>query len=355
MPTDMLVKRDDLRTIEPRETAVPALAEGQALLRVERFALTANNVTYAVVGDQMAYWSFFPAPEGFGRVPVWGHATVEASRCAGLAEGERVYGYLPMSSHLIVEPTRLTDGGFVDGAAHRQPMAVIYNQYRRLGSGAGDAIAEDLRALFEPLFTTSFLIEDMFRRAGWHGADRLVMTSASSKTALALAHVARAKSPDVRRIGLTSPANRGFVEGTGLYDEARAYDAIDTLAVEPSVSVDFAGDGAVLAAIHHRLGDALKFSSRVGVTHWEERGGAAPMAGPTPVFFFAPTAAEALIGEIGPDAFAAARGEAWNGFVAEAAGWVSVEHGEGPEAVARMWRALVGGEARPATGYIGSL
>ena len=38
--------------------------------------VTANNVTYAVAGDSFKYWDFFPAPEGFGIVPMWGHARV---------------------------------------------------------------------------------------------------------------------------------------------------------------------------------------------------------------------------------------------------------------------------------------
>ena len=41
-------------------------------MRVDRFALTANNITYAVMGNQLKYWSLFPAPSGFGIVPVWG-------------------------------------------------------------------------------------------------------------------------------------------------------------------------------------------------------------------------------------------------------------------------------------------
>src|SRR5438105_12713300 len=48
-------KRDDLRTTRIVDEAIPALDDGQALLRVSRFALTANNVTYAVFGDAMAY------------------------------------------------------------------------------------------------------------------------------------------------------------------------------------------------------------------------------------------------------------------------------------------------------------
>ncbi|MDX6599638.1 MAG: hypothetical protein QOE87_3525, partial [Gaiellales bacterium] len=80
---DFLVKRDDLHGCRIVETEPPALEDGQALLRVDSFGLTANNVTYAVFGDAMSYWSFFPAEEGWGRVPMWGFAEVEASEAEG--------------------------------------------------------------------------------------------------------------------------------------------------------------------------------------------------------------------------------------------------------------------------------
>ena len=61
--SDFLVRRDDLRTCRVADSATPELEEGQALLRVQRFGLTANNITYAVFGDGMRYWDFFPAAD----------------------------------------------------------------------------------------------------------------------------------------------------------------------------------------------------------------------------------------------------------------------------------------------------
>ena len=49
-----------------------------------------------LLGDMQA---FFPAESGWGRVPVWGFADVVGSRHQALAEGVRVFGYLPMSTH----------------------------------------------------------------------------------------------------------------------------------------------------------------------------------------------------------------------------------------------------------------
>lgn len=350
--TRLLVRKDDLATTELRRAPLPEPGDGQALLAIERFAVTANNITYGVVGDAMGYWNFFPGGDGWGAIPVWGFATVARSRHPGLADGERVYGYLPMASHVLVEPTRVGAAGFTDGAAHRQPMSAIYNQYVRLGAEPGDDAREDLRALFEPLFTTSFLIEDVFRRADWHGAERLVATSASSKTAMALAHVARAKSPEIERVALTSEANAAFVADTGLWDAVLTYDAIETFGDTPAVSVDFAGNGGVLARVHRTLGAALQYSCLVGVTHWQGRGGASDLPGPKPILFFAPTAAETLIGEIGAEAFQAERGAAFDEFATDAAGWVTIEHGEGGAEVERVYRAMLTGEARPEAGYV---
>src|SRR6266540_7027110 len=101
---DFLVKRDDLRECRIAESEVSGLGPGQALLRVDSFGLTANNVTYAVFGEAMSYWGFFPAPDGWGRVPMWGFAEVERSEAPGVEPGTRIYGYLPPSSHLVVRP-----------------------------------------------------------------------------------------------------------------------------------------------------------------------------------------------------------------------------------------------------------
>ena len=57
--------------------------------------MTANNVTYALMGDAMHYWDFFPAEPGLGLVPLWGFADVVASSTDGVEVGTRVYGYLP--------------------------------------------------------------------------------------------------------------------------------------------------------------------------------------------------------------------------------------------------------------------
>ena len=352
MIESLWVKKDDLAQSEWHESEMPTLADGQILLAVEKYALTANNITYAVVGDGFGYWNFFPTGDAeWGIVPVWGFASVVATKNADIAVGERVYGYLPMASHLLVTPTNVQDGGFVDGAAHRQGLAIIYNQYNRLGKGEGSLEAE--RAIYQPLFTTSFLIEDFMRSNDWFGAAALVMTSASSKTSLGLAMVTKSLSPSIKRIGLTSEGNKAFVEQSGLYDQVLTYDNLSAAdASSPTVSVDFAGNGRLLADIHAHWGDALKFSSLVGATHVSERGGADGLQGPKPQLFFAPTAAESLIKEIGAPAFRARVDEQFAAFVTGASAYLKVEDLEGREALQSAYLAMLANEVAPSRGLM---
>ena len=352
------VARNDISQSRIVPVDAPKLGEGEVRLRVESFSVTANNVTYALIGDQFGYWNFFPADvdDGgdWGVVPMWGHAVVEASTCPGIAAGERVYGYLPMATHLDVLPGKVSPGGFTDMAAHRQPMSPIYNQYSRLAADPEhDPAREAERMIFGPLFKTGFLIEAMMRRENWFGAGTVILTSASSKTALALASVAREKSPGVTRIGLTSAGNVAFVEGTGLYDRVLAYDAIGELPQQRSVSVDFAGNASVLYAVHETLGENLAYSCLVGATHVDGRAfGGAKLPGPAPILFFAPDHAVATIAELGPKGFGEAVGESWKQFVGEVGGVVTVDERHGLEAAAVAFTATVKGEADPARGTV---
>jgi len=346
------VKKDELDKSEWRAAEATDLVDGQILLQVDKYALTANNITYAAVGDGFGYWNFFPSGDAeWGIVPVWGFATVVASENADIKVGERVYGYLPMATHLVANPGSMSDTGFVDMAEHRQGLAIIYNQYHRLGTEQGAHEAE--RAIFQPLFTTSFLIEDFMRSSDWFGAEALVLTSASSKTALGLAQVAKNLSPSIKRIGLTSAGNVDFVNQSGLYDQVLVYDQLDQAdASRATVSVDFAGNGKLLGDIHNHWGDSLKFSSLVGATHVEERGGADDLAGPQPVLFFAPTAAESLMEKIGPVEFRARVDAAFASFVKNASDYLHVENLEGAEALQNAYLEMLANKVAPSRGLM---
>jgi len=278
---------------ETRITSRPApeLAEGEVLARIDRFALTANNVSYALSGDMIGYWQFFPVEEPWGIVPVWGFADIVESRCKAIGVGERIWGFLPMASHVVLRPTQVEDRGFADGADHRAALPTIYNNYQRAaGDSPGMRALEDERCILFPLFATSFIICDYLEDNAYFGANQVIVGSASSKTGLGLCNLLmRRKGGRPRVIGLTSPRNLEFVRRLGVCDEVKTYDEISAL--DPSVSaafVDMAGNAGVVAALHKVLGDSLKLSCGVGATHWEAprfrgEGAAVPHN-----FFFAP-------------------------------------------------------------------
>ena len=206
---------------------VVALQEGQARLALKRFALTANNVTYAALGEMFSYWDFFPSSnKGFGRVPVWGFGDVVESRADGVEVGTRLYGYYPMSHELVVSPDKVTSRGFVDATPHRQPMAAAYNRYEIVNSSDGDA--EGRVALLKPLFITGFLLDDWISSEKAWGATHVISSSASSKTALAMAACFKRRG-NFKLTGLTSPRSKEFVEASGYYDQVVTYDEVAAL------------------------------------------------------------------------------------------------------------------------------
>ncbi len=357
MAQQVHVRRDSLGQTSMADQKMGELADGSVRLEIESFSVTSNNITYAVVGEQVGYWNFFPAPEGFGIVPMWGHAKVIESKCPDIAVGERLYGYLPMGTLLDVQPGKISASGFTDLTDYRQPMSPIYNQYSRLSADPEhDPAREDERMIFGPLFKTGFLIEYFMRGENWFGAEQVILTSASSKTALGLAAVSKQRSPGVKRIGLTSSGNVDFVTGTGLYDQVLTYDEVSAIPTTPSISVDFAGNAGLRKAIHEHLTDALKYSCLVGVTHIEDLGeglGAdQDLPGPPPAMFFAPDHAVALFKQHGPEEAGAMLGESWHYFLNAVGDTVEIERHSGLEAARNIYLEMIGGKVDPTKGIV---
>jgi hypothetical protein len=350
---DFLIKRDDLRECRVAESGPPEIGSGQALLRVDTFGLTANNVTYAVFGDAMSYWDFFPAAGGWGRLPTWGFAEVERSDAEGVVPGTRLYGYLPSSSHLVVTPTRVDEGAFVDGAPHRAALPSAYHRYLPTSVDRFyRADTEAMQMLLRPLFFTSFLIDDQLDDEGLTERGPIVVSSASSKTAIAAAFLL-AQREEVELIGLTSPRNAEFVAGLGIYDQTVAYEDIETLERGPATFVDIAGDGAVRGAVHGHYGDRLVHSMAVGVTHWEEsQAGAGELPGPPPVFFFAPDRVVKRSEDWGRAGLESRVAEAWHPFCEWAGGWLEPIHGEGFDAVRGAYLDVLEGRVEPTRAHV---
>ncbi|MCW9033793.1 MAG: DUF2855 family protein [Rhodospirillales bacterium] len=355
---DFKVRKDNIGTCEiAPATELDDLTPqaGEIIVKIDRFALTANNVTYAAIGDMFSYWDYFPAADGWGRVPVWGFADVVTSNCDGISEGERLYGYFPMSSYLVMTPIKITDHGFQDGTEHRLKLHAVYNGYSRCAADPVYSKAnEDYEMLLRPLFMTSFLIDDYFADNDFFGGNSVILSSASSKTALGTAFLLkRNRSDSCKVIGLTSPGNKGFVTGLGVYDEVVVYDDISEMDnTSPAVYIDFAGSKEVRSAIHERFGDQLKFSSMIGASHWDQQGMSKAMPGPKPILFFAPDQIKKRNKDWGPQGVMQRFGASWKAFLEPLNDWISVSHTQGGDAIKSAYLETLAGKVKPSQGLV---
>ena len=354
--TRLLVNKSAIAETRIETSPSVALAAEQVRMRIERLGLTANNISYAVTGDKMQYWQFFPAPDPWVCVPAWGFATVSESQVEGLTVGERIWGFWPMASELVIEPAKLTRFGFTDGIVHRRKLPFIYNEYNRC---AVDPMhqdgQEDAESILRPMFSTSWLVEDFFFDKAFFGADTMVLSSASSKTAYGTAYQLR-KRGGVQVVGLTAAKNKAFVEALGCYDRVLAYEDIEQLDPQAdSVFLDFAGSSDIRRRVHERL-SKLHYSSLIGGSHYDEMGSAAGLPGPKPVFLFIPTHAFKRIGEWGLSGLTERMGLDWRNFVNRSLDlvdpWLVVQHHAGPEAVQAAYQLVLSGSAEARSGHM---
>lgn len=358
--TTLLVRQDQLASTRLVSGEDARLAPGQVRVRVDSFALTSNNITYAAFGEAMDYWKFFPSGEaGWGIVPVWGFGMVTQSLHPGVAVGERLYGYWPMSNAAVLQPDRLGDTGFTDAAEHRAGLHGVYNQYVR---SSADPFytqpTEDIQSLLRPLFVTSWLIDDFLADNDFFGARTVLLSSASSKTAYGTAFMLSQRA-GIEAMGLTSAANKAFCESLGCYSRVLTYDELDVLDAKTAcVYVDFAGNAALRRRIHERF-TRLQYSCSVGGTHVEELGGAKDLPGPRAALFFAPAQVKKRQADWGAGELGLKLVQAWRAFAAKAGGsgapWLVVAHHHGPQAVQSAYAGVLAGKGDPRVGHILSL
>jgi hypothetical protein len=307
MAWTLLADRGDLSANRLVETGV-------APARVLQFALTANVVTYAMTGAHFGYWRLFPATAPWIVPPAWGEVDH--------GEGAR-YGLVPIGSHmsLELEPVR---GEWRETSPHRAALDPGYNRYLPASGTIRDR--ED-RMLFRPLVTLGWALARWLREQKWFGARRLVVTSASSKTALGFAMQASDGPP---LVALTSDI--GFVERTALYSQVVGYDEPITLSVD-DVILDFAGSSQLLARFRAH-GDPHIIA--IGATHGDD----ASLTGGN--VFFAPEHVAAAIATDGFAAVERAREEAVATFADRSRAWFNRAYLDSPAAIAAGVDALFG-------------
>jgi len=337
------VDRRDLGVTRVAETEAGPPRAGEVLFEVERFGLSANNITYALLGDALRYWDLFPAGPGWGRIPVWGYLRVRSSRVPGIKAGRRAFGLCPMATEVILRPERAGRATFTEGSAHRSGLASAYNVYAWAdtatpGGTPADTTspgADDALVVLRPVFWLSFTLDDYLSRQGRHER-AVIVTSASSKAAMGLAYLLTGRGVTV--IGLTSASHRPFTAGLSLYDQVISYDHVEDLAGSGAVLVDLAGN----AALRHRIGRRQAQTVIAGLTspHAGSRGHPED-DGQQTVDFFVPDLIRARAREWGWPVLEQRFQAALGGFARHAASWLTVVRHSGLGAVDDVYQAVL--------------
>jgi hypothetical protein len=351
---DVLFNKQDFTATRTIDAPSQPLGAESARLRLDLFGLTSNNVTYAAMGEGVIpYWEFFPGPAGWGKVPVWGFGTVVASNVPGVEEGRRYYGYFPLAESVDVTPAKVSLRGFFDSVAHRAEKPSVYNYYADVAADpAYDPAFEPEQALLRPLFPSGWWAADFVHRMR---PSSVVISSASSKTALSMAH--KLKQLGVRHlIGLTSQRNVKYLTSTELFSQMMPYDDADRITLEtPATYVDFLGREELTTRIHRALGSALTHSVLMGATDWKAKlGGVVPpsgaIAGPQPQVFSVP---HYLVERLKVDReLAATMVRDMRAFYGASRKYLSIRRLSGAEAALEGWARLVGGEVPSDEGMV---
>ncbi|MFQ3323945.1 MAG: hypothetical protein ACI90U_001770 [Pseudomonadales bacterium] len=343
------------------EAEVKVLGEGEVRLEIDQFAFTANNLTYAAAGDSLGYWQFFPALDNadnrWGIIPVWAFADVVESNNDAVPVGDRLYGYFPPATSVVIAPSHISNNALVDNIEHRQKLPPLYNRYNRVLAGSNyDRSGDAARILLAPLHMTSFCIWDQLTSNNYYNSEQVIIVSASSKTSLGLAYGLSTDDNAPTVVALTSSRNVDFVAGLGLYQETVSYDSLaETLQKKPSVVIDMAGNAAVKADLQNTFGDNLNYYMSVGITHWEDLDGSAFTEKTDPAkheMFFAPSYILERMKEWGPAEF----DKRSSGFVIGAAmatfGWMTIDHRNGLDGLSELYPAACKGALPPSSGLV---
>ena len=325
--------------------------------------MTANNVSYAVYGDVMGYWNFFPTTTHWGRVPAMGWAQITESKHPALTTGERFFGWYPMADTVDIQPEPTADG-FIDSGAHRSRHLPIYRTFVNTTMDPlyeqGDD-GEDRQSVLRGLFLTSFLADEFLADPGgaddpYFGCDQVLVLSASSKTAIGFAQRAAARGHRV--IGVTSERNREFVSDLPWYSATVTYPEIEQLDnTQPLVCVDIAGDQTLLARVHEHFDSQLKYSMLIGLSHHD----APPLSpnqgfrGPQPEFFAAPAEIERRRALWGTPEFDRSSAAALADFVEGSRQWLTIHRCLTTAEAVSSWDAIHQGTISPAVGTVVSL
>eukprot|EP00747_Dinoflagellata_sp_TGD_P181138 gnl/TRDRNA2_/TRDRNA2_34703_c0_seq1.p1 gnl/TRDRNA2_/TRDRNA2_34703_c0~~gnl/TRDRNA2_/TRDRNA2_34703_c0_seq1.p1 ORF type:complete len:403 (-),score=73.69 gnl/TRDRNA2_/TRDRNA2_34703_c0_seq1:50-1111(-) len=343
------------------------LGEGQVLVRVEKFVLTANTITYALAGRMPPLSTFlnFPVPEDipnaerYARCPCWGTGTIVTSRCPEVGVGLRIHGYFAMSPFVILTPTNIKATTFMDGAAHRKTLLAPYKLYQTSEDPRFKGLSADEEDFANAAGGQSGTGWAMSQLAATHAAkpEAMIITSASSRTSYGAAFAAKFHKDALSVVGLTSAKNVAYTQGLGVYDKVVAYEDVATLKRCRAAIFDVAGNSAVLQKLYDLLREDVVYCGMVGMTHVAARkqeplqrfNGAAPEP------FMVWTAVAAVEKSFGKATATRMQTEASKAYREKSLRSMSIVRHHGPEATLTAYTQSVNGLLQPSETHVCSL
>ncbi|ARN75722.1 DUF2855 family protein [Oceanicoccus sagamiensis] len=371
---------------------LPALADNEIRLSVDKVGLSANNHFYLQMGNApfLKFFSVYPLNDQYkhlANMPAWGVATIIESANPEFSVGERFRGFLHISNVVQMKAKRSADG-FTAYGGKRDKLNQAYNGFVQLKDdsnspikGTGDK--SDLAMTAAPSALSGFMLYELLKMNDFYQANSVVLTSASSKFSLATALLLQ----DDRKtgalqavIGYTAKSNADFVKNTGLYDIVLSYedDIPNDQALTP-VLVDIAGD----AVIYKRIKQSLIKTLAVGGTHSNAKASTFTAFGPSGILkmmidmmapkpvqkwaaktfnpplemFFAPTVIDELLARWGKDDMEKKSDIALTRFVDAAIDnhWIKVAKSEEIAEIEAAYLRIVNGEVPPNEAVILSL
>lgn len=353
-PTFVVHHQEPLRH-EIQQVVTRGPDDGEIRVRIDKFGLTSNNVTYAALGRAFHYFKFFPAAGPWSALPVWGLGTIVASRAPGLSEGARMYGYFPAARETTLPVAASSELGFRVDRPELPPQHALYGQYTLLDRDPFQVAGqEELMMVMRPLFMTGLLLADYLTVTKRLGAQGVLISSAASKTSYGLACALKAAG-ESKVIGLASARGAASARALNVYDTVLTYEEIDKL--DPALMVayvDVAGSGPVREALQRRLGEALRGIIAVGLTHWNEGAFGSKQPGVQVETFFAPGWSAQRQKELGA-AFFAQLQSGWLAQMESAQRHFKLVNKQGVEALSAAFDALVKGQADPEEAWVHTL
>ena len=262
-----------------------------------------------------------------------------------------------MGTHLVMQPGKIRDDQLRDMSPHRAALAAVYNSYARVnGEPQYDASMDNERMLLMPLYATSFCLYDFLVANDYFGATQVIVPSASSKTAIGLAYALNDDENAPPCVGITSGANRERVASLVLYDGVLSYE--DLLVIddeEPAVIVDMSGNGKVLSELHRILGDNMKFTSNVGLTHYDANQMGPDFIRERSAMFFAPGHIQKRAEEWGPGEFQKKAYAFWYSAAQRSRDWLKIEEFQGTDSIPAVFEQVRDARVSPDKGLIVTL